>query len=264
MDRHAGGRTELSTAPVVRVGAFEVADAPAHDVVEAIAGLSACDGPRLAFALHVGGLNHAKDESFVAAMRQADIVYADGGAVTLLARIAGARDIERAPTTDIGWDVLRALTRRLGRPARLALLGGPAGLAERAGAALQAGGVGQVVAVEHGYHQDWADPLSRIRAAEPDILIVGLGAPREMTWAVAHREQLPPVPVLTCGGWFGFLAGEERRAPDALRHPGLEWLARVAQDPRRLGPRYAVGCLATAALIPSALRHRARHTGGSR
>lgn len=253
-----------ATLPTVTVGTFDVADASRSEVVDAIVALADLDGPRTAFALHVGGLNHRHDAPFVEAMHGADIVYADGGAVTGLARVAGAHTIERAPTTDIGWDVLRRMSAALGRPARIALLGGPPGLADRAGATLDAGEAGQVVAIEHGYHQDWAEPLARIRAAEPDILIVGLGAPREMVWTSAHRELLPAVPVLTCGGWFGFLAGDEQRAPGPLRRSGLEWIARVAQSPRRLGPRYAVGCFVTARLVPAALRHRvrARRAGG--
>ncbi len=242
----------------ISVGAFSVADASRDEVVEAITALGERSGPGLAFALHVGGLNHSGDADFVAAMAQADVVYADGGAVTTLARLAGARSIERAPTTDIGWDVLRRLSQRLGRPSRIALIGGPQGLAERAGAALEKGDAGVVVATEHGFHQDWTLPLTRVRGAHPDVLIVGLGAPREMIWAMTHRDQLPAVPVLTCGGWFGFLSGEELRAPQVLRKPGLEWIARVAQSPRRLGPRYAVGCLVTASLVPQAFRHRRR------
>ena len=96
--------------------------------------------------------------------------------------------------------MLRRLSQRLGRPSRIALIGGPQGLAERAGAALEKGDAGLVVATEHGFHQDWTLPLTRVRGAHPDVLIVGLGAPREMIWAMTHRDQLPAVPVLTCGG----------------------------------------------------------------
>ena len=70
-------------------------------------------------------------------MDRASVVYADGGSVGL-ARSASARArcIERAPTTDVGWDVLRELEQRLGRPPGVALVGGPVGLAERAAEAL--------------------------------------------------------------------------------------------------------------------------------
>ena len=78
--------------------------------------------------------------------------------------------------------------------------------------------------------------------------MIGLGAPREMVWCQRHRDELPTGLVLTCGGWFGHIVGDERRAPRMLRRSGLEWIARVAQAPKRLGPRYARGAGATALL----------------
>ena len=102
-----------------------------------------------------------------------------------------------------------------------------------------------VVAADHGFHTDWSAPLARIRGEQPDITIVGLGAPREMLWCRQWHDELPHSLVLTCGGWFGHLVGDERRAPKPLRRSGLEWIARVAQDPARLGPRYARGVAST-------------------
>ncbi len=236
-----------------------MADLTRADVVQqVIAQAAAARSERLltVYALHVGGLNARDDADFVRAMNAADVVYADGGSVVLLARLAGATRIERAPTTDVGWDVLRGLSTALGRPARLALIGGPPGLAEKAAEQLESGGAGTPVFVEHGYHTDWAQVCSRLRAVQPDACIVGMGAPQEMLWTERWREQLPPGLLLTCGGWFGHIVGEERRAPRVLRRSGLEWIARMAQDPRRLGPRYARGIAATAALVPAAMTHR--------
>jgi N-acetylglucosaminyldiphosphoundecaprenol N-acetyl-beta-D-mannosaminyltransferase len=62
-----------------------------------------------------------------------------------------------------------------------------------------------------------------------------------MLWVKEWSQHLPPKLVLTCGGWFGFLAGEERRAGRALKRSGLEWVARLSQSPRKLGPRYIHG-----------------------
>ncbi len=109
---------------------------------------------------------------------------------------------------------------------------------------------------EHGYQPDWAPVVNRLRAARPDALIVGLGAPAEMRWVMQWLDRLPPTLVLTCGGWFGFLAGNERRAPAFMRAAGMEWVARIAQAPARLAPRYARGALSTAALAAACLRSR--------
>ena len=258
-------RTDDTTpdATEIEVGPFWVNDSTKDALVDRVVELSLAKHPQpvLAYALHVGGLNARRERDFVVAMRHADVVYADGGSVVLLARLAGATRVERAPTTDIGWDVLRRLADRLGRVPRVALVGGPVGLAERSGAVLAEAGVAEVVAVEHGYHRDWTDPLERVRTAGPDVTLVGLGAPREMVWCQQHREELPPGLMLTCGGWFGHLAGDERRAPTLLRRSGLEWIARVAQAPGRLGPRYARGVAVTAALAIATLQRRSPSSG---
>ncbi len=250
-------------APEVEVGPFWVNDSSRAELVSRMVDLSLPHRtqPALAFALHVGGLNARKERDFVVAMRQADIVYADGGSVVWLARLAGASDVERAPTTDIGWEVLRLFAQKVGRVPRVALIGGPPGLAARAAEVLETAEVAEVVLVDHGFHENWSEPLARLRAADPDVTAVGLGAPREMVWSEQHRNELPSGLLLTCGGWFGHLVGDERRAPRVLRRSGLEWIARVAQSPTRLGPRYARGIGVTASLAIRTLQRRPRSTG---
>lgn len=247
----------------VPVGPFQVVAASQADLVEQVVDLGATPGatPVLVFALHVGGLNSRRNKPFVAAMGQADVVYADGGSVVWLAKLAGAPQIERAPTTDIGWDVLRGLAVRLGRPLRIALLGGPDDLSTRAGQALERDAPVHVVLADHGYHQDWSQSLAALREARPDVTLVGLGAPAEMVWCHANRDLLPGGLVITCGGWFGHLVGDERRAPRLLRRSGVEWIARLAQSPLRLGPRYLRGLASSAVLSLHVLRQRSRSRG---
>lgn len=235
----------------VNVGPFEVDDQTASQVVDSAVQLTKAGGQARFYALHVGGLNARADEEFVDEMNSAELVCADGGSVVGLARLAGAANVERAPTTDIGWDVLRSLTELAGQPPRVALVGGEPGLAIRAGVALSEGDVARIVFADHGFHTEWDDVLDSLRAADPDVCIVGMGAPREMLWVRKHRDELPNALIMTCGGWFGFLAGQEARAPGLLRRPGLEWIARVAQSPTRLGPRYIKGMVSTSVLASS-------------
>lgn len=247
--------------PTVQVGPFRVWDEGSAALVGSLVeGTLATLGerPYTAFALHVGGLNDRRDLAFRRAMAEADVVYADGMSVVWLARLAGAEQLERCGTTDLGWSVLHELNVRLGRPARVALLGGPDGLTHRAGVVLEADAAVDVVATEHGYHRDWDEVLARVVAAGPDVLVVGLGAPREMVWVQEHLAQLPPCLVLTCGGWFGFLAADERRAPAWMQSAGLEWCFRVLQAPRRLAGRYARGAGTTLAMAAAILRSRSR------
>jgi N-acetylglucosaminyldiphosphoundecaprenol N-acetyl-beta-D-mannosaminyltransferase len=252
------GMTTGSTPPEVQVGPFWVSTSPKAELVDQVVELAlpGRERPGFVYALHVAGLNSRHERDFVVAMRQADIVYADGGSVVWLARLAGGHSVERTPTTDIGWDILSGFAEKVGRAPRVALIGGPPDLSQRAGAALQNAGVAEVVYAEHGFHDDWSRPLAELREIDPDVTLVGLGAPREMVWAEQHRDELPTGLVLTCGGWFGHIVGDERRAPRLLRRSGLEWIARVAQAPTRLGPRYARGVGATAVLAISTLQRR--------
>lgn len=256
---YQGDGIDHSGFATVPVGPFRVLDAAQDDLVSAI-----CDRwtnsdktrPLSVYALHVGGLNHRHDNEFVQAMSRADIVYADGSSVVGLARLAGAQRVGRASTTDVGWMLFRELGLRLGRTVRIALIGGPPSLAERAGEVFEAAGVAVVPMAEHGFHQDWSLVTSRLQEIAPDVCVIGMGAPREMLWVDRELGQLPPSIVLTCGGWFGFVTGDERRAPSALRRAGLEWVSRVAQAPRRLGMRYLLGAGTCLKLIPAALRYR--------
>lgn len=242
----------------VWVGPFAVDDLSRQETVGTAIGLalSAAGPAARAYALHVGGLNHRADREFVEEMLGAELVYADGGSIVGLARLAGGTRVERAPTTDIGWEVIRGLRQASGRLPRVALIGGSPGLADRAGEVLAADGTCEVVFTVDGYRSEWSDELVRLAAAEPDICIVGMGAPREMLWVRQWHDQLSCSLVLTCGGWFGFLAGDEQRAPALLRRSGLEWIARVAQSPRRLGGRYARGAWSTAVIALQVVKGR--------
>ena len=250
------------SVPTILVGPFGVVDLPADEVIRSSAALAADDFPRLAFALHVGGLAHAASPRTVDAYDTADIVYADGASIVMAAKAGGARRIERAATTDIGVPILEQVAQNLGRPLRLCLIGGEDGLARAAGDALESRVPTESVLCFSGFHAEWEPVLAEVRDARPDVLVVGLGAPREMHWAVDHRQLLPPALVITCGGWFNFLAGRERRAPRVMQQAGLEWVFRILHDPRGKAWRYLSGAWYTAGAIIQAVVRRIMHVGG--
>lgn len=228
------------------------------DEVVRLAAEPATSRARLVFALHVGGLLTLHDPAFLRALDEADLVYADGAAVVLLAKASGHRQIRRSSTTDVGVPVLQEVSRRLGRSARVALVGGPEGLAPAAGQALEAAAPVEVVLAVNGYFEDDSEVLRLLKDTAPDIVLVGLGMPKEALWAYQRRTELPAAVVLTCGGWFGFLTGTERRAPKILQKTGLEWTYRLSQDFARLRRRYLLGALVVARLLPGQLGRRGR------
>jgi N-acetylglucosaminyldiphosphoundecaprenol N-acetyl-beta-D-mannosaminyltransferase len=78
-----------------------------------------------------------------------------------------------------------------------------------------------------------------INAAAPDILFVGLGCPKQENWMAAHREKINAV-MIGVGAAFDFYAGNLREAPRWMSNMGLEWLFRLAMEPKRLWRRYLI------------------------
>lgn len=81
------------------------------------------------------------------------------------------------------------------------------------------------------------DVIERIRKSGARMTFVGLGCPRQEVWIYEYRDLLQ-MPVLAVGAAFDFFAGTVRQAPEYLQRAGLEWLFRLAQEPRRLWQRY--------------------------
>lgn len=77
-----------------------------------------------------------------------------------------------------------------------------------------------------------------VRDAGTDLLVVGLGKPRQELWSARYGTDTGAKVLLAFGAAADFVAGTVRRAPDALRDSGLEWLYRLALEPRRLARRY--------------------------
>lgn len=96
--------------------------------------------------------------------------------------------------------------------------------------------------------------------ARPDVLLVGMGMPRQERWLDVQLDALAGVPVVvTVGGWLDYEAGARATPPRWIARLGFEWLVRLVDEPRRLGHRYLVEPWA---LVPTALAElrRARLT----
>jgi N-acetylglucosaminyldiphosphoundecaprenol N-acetyl-beta-D-mannosaminyltransferase len=78
---------------------------------------------------------------------------------------------------------------------------------------------------------------ARINASGARILLIGLSTPKQEWWMAAHRGRVEAV-MLGVGAAFDFLAGVKRQAPRWMMRAGLEWLFRLACEPRRLARRY--------------------------
>lgn len=103
---------------------------------------------------------------------------------------------------------------------------------------------------------------AEINQSKPDIVWVGLGAPKQEYWMAQHWGSLRPAVLLGVGAAFDFHAGQLARAPQWVRRFGLEWLHRLLSEPRRLWRRYLVtNSLFTIYLVAGVVRTWVRGSG---
>ena len=185
-----------------------------------------------------------KDSGFREVYRHADLVLADGMPLIWAARFLGTPLPERVTGSDL---FPRVCQMAAARDYGLFLLGGRPGAADRAGEILRERYPGlRIVGTycppfgfEHRPEEN-QKITALIRAAEPHILCVGLGAPKQEKWIFQYREAVGVPVSLGIGVTFEFVAGMVRRAPVWMQKTGLEWLYRLLMEPKRLWRRYLV------------------------
>jgi N-acetylglucosaminyldiphosphoundecaprenol N-acetyl-beta-D-mannosaminyltransferase len=175
----------------------------------------------------------------------ADHTHVDGMSVVLLGRLFGA-PLARQHRTGY-MDFLPHLARAAVQERwRLFHLGSRPGVADRAASLLKTQYPGLQIHTSHGHfdaRQDSAENravLQEIADYQPHVLLVGMGMPRQETWILENLENIPAQAILCTGGLMDFVAGEVPTPPRWLGQIGLEWLYRLASEPRRLWRRYLV------------------------
>jgi len=184
------------------------------------------------------------DISFANIIRDADLCVADGVSLVWASRILGWRLPGRVNGTDL---MVRVCELAAVRGYGVYLLGGREGAAEGAARRLRqryptlrvCGTDCPPIGFDSVRSLD-EEVISRITAVKPEILFVGLGAPKQEKWIQRHREICAGV-MIGVGGSFELIAGMILRAPKLLQTCGLEWLWRLSMEPRRLFRRYLVG-----------------------
>jgi N-acetylglucosaminyldiphosphoundecaprenol N-acetyl-beta-D-mannosaminyltransferase len=174
----------------------------------------------------------------------ASLVLADGFPVVLASRL-----LRRAlPERVAGSDLAPALFASTGDGRRLSvfLLGAAPGVADRAARCIEERWPNVSVVGTYspplGFERDERandEIVQRVNAARPDVLILGLGAPKQELWIAKHHRRLEAKTALCIGATIDFLAGEKARAPRWMQCCGLEWLHRLTSEPKRLFKRYA-------------------------
>jgi N-acetylglucosaminyldiphosphoundecaprenol N-acetyl-beta-D-mannosaminyltransferase len=185
-----------------------------------------------------------------------DMIEVDSIPILMWARLSrrGGRRFHRC--TYLDWRDL-FWSRASDRGWRVYYLGAAPGVAERAAERLRAEWPGLQLAVRDGYFDMAADSAesvairAEIEAFGADVVMVGMGMPRQEAWVVRNHDRIKPCAIFTVGAAFDYEAGVQKAAPRWMGRMGVEWLFRLVVDPMRLFRRY---CIEPWSLIPAALR----------
>jgi N-acetylglucosaminyldiphosphoundecaprenol N-acetyl-beta-D-mannosaminyltransferase len=231
---------QLPIVPLLGVG---VTNATKEDAVTLMdAWIRARDGrARAVFFVNAHTLNLACENStYRNVLNSADIVFGDGTGVRLAARLRHVRLRDNVNGTDLLPAFFRA---RLGHGYRYFLLGGAPGTAERAAKRLESDFPGiRIAGHHHGYitDRDTPDVLGMLDTAAPDMLLVGMGNPKQEEWIHRHLPRLRVPVSIGVGGLFDHWSGVLQRAPQWVRDLGMEWAQLLMQQPHKWR-RYFLG-----------------------
>ncbi len=181
-----------------------------------------------------------KDERFREALKSADWIIPDGVGIKYAAKVLEKQDIEKIAGSDLHELIISSLDKRAGSCFYL-------GSSEKT--LLQ---IREKMATEHPAVKvgTYSPPFSNIFSAEengemisavnsfsPDVLFVGMTAPRQEKWVFENREKIKVPLVCSIGAVFDFYAGTVQRSGRFWIRVGLEWLPRLLREPRRLWKR---------------------------
>ena len=178
-----------------------------------------------------------------------DIASADGQPIVWASRVLGHRLPERVTGIDL---MIGLIERAADAGYRLAFLGARPEIVDRVVSRVRREHPSVLIAAARdGYWQpdEEADIVRAIAASRPDILFLAIPSPAKERFLARWKADLGSRFVMGVGGSFDVYAGAIPRAPRVLQRLGLEWVHRLAREPRRMWRRYLVEDLAYAPIV---------------
>ena len=175
-------------------------------------------------------------------LAEAHLVLCDGAPLVWASRLLGNRLPERVAGADLAPALLEVAARK---KYRVFFLGATPDSVEQAVSRLKRQHPSLILADYYSppfdvlLKMDHEEIKRRVRAARPDLLFVAFGCPKAEKWIAMHYRELGVPVVAGIGATIDFLAGRVKRAPVWMRKAGMEWIFRLACEPRRLFRRYA-------------------------
>jgi N-acetylglucosaminyldiphosphoundecaprenol N-acetyl-beta-D-mannosaminyltransferase len=193
---------------------------------------------------HLMKLQH--DPAFVAAYQQADYRVCDSQVLLYAARFLGDPIKAKISGSDLfpQFCAYHAQNEAI----KIFLLGGAAGIASQAQARINHRTGREIIVAAHspsfGFEKNPRECLElvqMIRRSRANVLVVGVGAPKQEIWITKHRHLLPNIDIfLAVGAAIDFEAGNKPRSPEWMSKLGIEWIHRLASEPQRLWKRYLI------------------------
>jgi N-acetylglucosaminyldiphosphoundecaprenol N-acetyl-beta-D-mannosaminyltransferase len=182
-----------------------------------------------------------RDAEYARVLNAADRVLPDGIGIHLACRIIGTSLLSNLNGTDL---FPRMCERAAAEGVAVYMLGGGPGRADAAARNMHLKyGRLNIAGTRAGYFtaSEEGAVIDEINRSGADVLLVGLGAPRQDVWLSNNASRLRPAVKIGVGGLFDFYSERISRAPEWMREIGMEWSWRLAMEPRRMWRRYVIG-----------------------
>ena len=226
----------------VEIFGIKVDNLNTREFIEKIFDQKHLNGPKVIFYINANTVNIAfKDKEFKDILNKASIVYTDGFGVVFASKILGRPLKERVNAADFFDEFCKKC---IDFDKGIYFLGGRQKMLEDLYINLKNRySYLRILGIKNGHtpQDEEKDIINEINKLRPNILIVGLGSPKQEFFIFKHLPSLEVETIWTVGGLFNLLSGKIKRAPLLMRRLGLEWLFRLFQEPTRLWRRYLIG-----------------------
>lgn len=182
-----------------------------------------------------------EDASFKKALQESEILLPDGEGIVMAERILSGKKIKKISGTDLHLHFLTSLSKKKGR---CFYLGSSPATLEKIRKNLNK----EYPEIEAGFYsppfkqefsaQDNQDMIDAINAFKPDVLFIGLTAPKQEKWSNEHKQAINAKVICAIGAVFDFYAGTVKRPAKLMIDLKLEWLGRFLSEPKRMWRRY--------------------------
>jgi len=233
-------RTVRGKIPTKTVLGIPIVALRLKEISSVVVKLIETSGKKTFFYVNAHCLNIAgKDHVYKKILQRGTLVYADGMGPILASRILGRPLLERTSAPDFIEEIFDIAQEKKWS---FYLLGGEADVVQKAAKFLQKKFPRlKIAGYSPGFFAGNNEIIEKINRAKPDIVLVGIGTPRQEKWIADNINRVNADTFWAVGGLFDFFSGKRKRAPIWVQRLGFEWAFRLAQEPRRLWKRYLFG-----------------------